>query len=575
MKKIAVPSNPGRLINAVASMGYDMEVALTDLMDNSLDANASAIQVDLVVESHEEKGDSDTIKQYVIADNGTGMDQETLINAFTLGTIRDYLPHSLGKFGLGLKSAGLSLGDEIVIITKTTGMSEPMCAILSLAEVEESGKYEIDLGIPSGDTLDLWQKHRLTDSQGTVLAIRHLNDNQPSYAAFLKYFRSYTSLVYHLFMSDDTNPLSIGINGHDLASYDPLFMDEAKQNGLLQTDSWDGKTVHLLLDDTEVDLDGVAKSTITATHLVHPPSFEFEGKRDQMRDQYGIEADPYTRRQRHGFYVYRNRRIIVMAERFHGLVAAQTQSWAFRARLMFDESADDILSLDVKKRHCQLPKKARNNLKALISTYQARSADAWKSAGKREQGRRKSSREDIANRSIAKTPVADLDYAPGADLSDESAMAVRKETQETVGREALEAIQDPSISAETLESRAKEGSIVTSVQGLKANAMWLSYPSVQLGQAETLVNRAHSWNAEAYAASEEQPGIAIVLHQLFTILARAELEVRSTNWKDITGDSVTKVLERFRRRASMIGEDLADQLQQALAEGIEEGNDNE
>ena len=84
-----------------------------------------------------------------------------------------------------------------------------------------------------------------------------------------------------------------------------------------------------------------------------------------MRDYYMVDRDPYTANPRHGFYVYRNGRIIVMAERFRGIVPIRTSSWAFRARLMFDEGADEILNLDVKKRHCTLPRKARQNLSAL------------------------------------------------------------------------------------------------------------------------------------------------------------------------------------------------------------------
>jgi hypothetical protein len=574
MNKVQVPSNPGRLINAVASIGYDPEVALTDLMDNSLDARAGTITVHLIPESHEEEGDTDTIHQYAIADDGVGMDEETLIRAFTLGTQRDYPPHSLGKFGLGLKAAGLSVAHRIAIVTKTERKAKPVCAILSLDEVEQSGKYEIDLGDPPDDLAQLWEELRVNDQQGTLLVLRELNENQPAFATFLEYFRRYSSLTYHLFM-EDPDPLSIIVNGQKLTPLDPLFMKEASANGPLSADAWDGRTVHVLLEPTNVDLDGNATCSIAATHLVHPPSFEAEGKRDEVRNKYGIESDPYTHRPRHGFYVYRNRRIIVMAERFHGLVPAQVQAWAFRARLMFDESADDILSLDVKKRHCQLPKRARNNLKALISTYQAKSAEAWRTAGRREKERKKDTREDIANRSIADTPVADLDYAPGVDLSSKAAIATRKELQEAVGRETLDAIQDPSISSDTLEARASEKSIVTSVQGLKGNAMWLPYPAVQLGRAETLVNRAHSWVAEAYAAADKEPGIAIVLHQLFTILARAELEVRSTDWKDASPDLAAKVLERFRKRASMIGEDLADQLAQALAEESPTGEELE
>lgn len=145
MEKVNVPTNAGRLIHAVARIGYDTEVALCDLIDNCIDAEASRIWVDLKKDEHEQEGQSDTIAAYQISDDGTGMDRDTLVGAFTLGTSREYRSGSLGKFGLGLKSAGLSLGSEITILTQKKGC-DPLCARLSMFEVEQSGKYEVDLG---------------------------------------------------------------------------------------------------------------------------------------------------------------------------------------------------------------------------------------------------------------------------------------------------------------------------------------------------------------------------------------------------------------------------------------------
>src|SRR5438093_767333 len=111
MEKVQVRAAPGRLINAVAKIGYDPEVAICDIMDNSVDAGATWIRLQLEPLIQESEGETDTIEKYIIADDGSGMDKETLVEAFTLGSERDYSPHSLGKFGLGLKSAGLSQGN--------------------------------------------------------------------------------------------------------------------------------------------------------------------------------------------------------------------------------------------------------------------------------------------------------------------------------------------------------------------------------------------------------------------------------------------------------------------------------
>lgn len=560
MDRVPVPVNHGRLINAVANIGYDPEVALCDLMDNCLDAQATAIRVTPGKNANEEGGEADTIREYVIADNGVGMDHDALINAFTLGADHPRPPRSLGKFGLGLKSAGLSLGREIVILTRSAGHSL-LCARLSLSSVEHSGRYEIELG----DVPDDLAAYSTLDDHGTVLIVRQLNDNQPAHTRFTDYLRRYCAIVYHRFMERSEDPLRIYVDGLEIEPFDPLFLEEAEQNGPLpEPRNWDGRTVHLLLNGT-LDLGAGEPADITATHLIHPPSFQADGTRKDMAARYAVDTDPYTRRPRHGFYVYRNDRVIVLAERFHGLVGNQTPNWSFRARLMFDESADSILSLDVKKRHCQLPSPVRTHLRSLIDAHQRKSVDAWTSAGKRENERKGVAKDERANSSIANAPVSSLSYAPGSDLQDDAAAAARASRQVDISAQTAASIQDPTATEAELNRRAQHDDIVTPVQGLKANAMWLPYPAVQLGKAETVVNKAHSWVSEAYLAAEKEPGITIVLHHLFTILARAELEVRATPWNDVGPTVLDKLFDRFRKKASAIGEDLSEELEKALA----------
>ena len=228
-----------------------------------------------------------------------------------------------------------------------------------------------------------------------------------------------------------------------------------------------------------------------------------------MAARYAVDTDPFTRRPRHGFYVYRNDRVIVVAERFHGLVGNQTQNWSFRARLMFDESADSILSLDVKKRHCQLPSAARTHLRSLIEAHQRKSVEAWKNAGEKEKERRGAAKDERANSSIAKAPVSSLNYAPGSDLQDDAAAAARANRQADISAQTAASIQDPTATEAELNRRAQNDDIVTPVQGLKANAMWLPYPAVESGKAETVVNKAHSWVAEAYIAADREPELPL------------------------------------------------------------------
>jgi len=562
MEKVNVPAAPGRLINAVANMGYDPEVAICDLIDNSIDANATTVNVYSPTKK-DKGGRKPKVHQYIVSDDGCGMDKDMLIIAFTLGSEREYPPHALGKFGIGLKSASLSLGNKIVIVTKTEDMDDPLCGILSRKEIENSGEYTIDLGEAPSPYDELWENHAPNKDRGTIVFIDELNS--PPFEDFIGYVQRYCGIVYHIFLEDQTKPFSISVENVETEPIDPLFLEEARETeGTFNPETWDGRTLHVLLEPQLLVLDDGTECQIAATNLIHPPTFAKEGKQDEMREKYCIKKDDYSRGLRHGFYIYRNRRIIVMAELFHGMISRETSAWAFRGRLVFDETADSALSLDVKKRHCRLPSQARANLKSIIGPYQTKSTKAWKEAGRKAKKERGNEKEDIAQDSIRKTPVADLDYSPGVTLESEDAVKKRKKRQEEVRKEALKVVQDPEITEETLEQKAKEKSVVIPVKGLQGNRMWEVYPATTIGLSETLVNEYHSWVKTAYTEAENEPRITIILHQFFTILARAELEVKTNEWDGLSPEIAERVFDIFRRKASTIGEDLAETLEEEL-----------
>ena len=559
MEKIKVPSKPGRLIRAVANIGYAPEVALCDLVDNCIDANANRIGITL---QRDEQGGSDRIESYIIADNGHGMDRDTLVGAFTLGTERVYTPGSLGKFGIGLKSAGLSLGDEITILTQRKG-DAPLFARLSMPEVESTGDYLIDFGSIPDEYQELWNSHSL-DEQGTVLIIRELTDDTPLYDDFQSYLTRFCSTTYHRFLEGEHPRIeAIRIDGQQLNPFDPLFMAEAVANGPLPADTkWSGKNVHLLLESVDFELG----SRIAATHLVHPPSFGDEG-RAEARGRYGIDIDPYTRRPRHGFYVYRNDRVIVMAERFHGIIPAGESSRAFRASLSFTESADTALYLDVKKGHLKLPRNVRQNLRATITVLQRQSSKTWEARGGEVKKEKQKGANEKANEGIDKSPVSDLqDQGPDAVDLDLADIEKRKTRQADVALESEKSIHDTTVTHDDLDTRAESGDVVVKVQGLRSNAMWLPRPAVRLGKAQTLVNEQHSWVLEAYDAASRHPTVTVVLNHLFSVLGRAELDVRSRNWPGLTAEQVDRFFDTFRKRVSIIAEDLADQLKDTLVD---------
>ena len=98
-----VDPNPASIIESLRSIGYTLETAIADLIDNSITANANAIDIYSPFNG--------TNTKIFILDDGIGMSESTLIEAMRLGTNGPSVKRSkkdLGRFGLGLKTATFS-----------------------------------------------------------------------------------------------------------------------------------------------------------------------------------------------------------------------------------------------------------------------------------------------------------------------------------------------------------------------------------------------------------------------------------------------------------------------------------
>ena len=110
------PADPeaSSMIETFRAIGYSVESAIADLLDNSISAGAKNIWID-----YNWKGEDTSIS---IIDDGDGMTNEVLINAMRPGSrnpldIRE--DKDLGRFGLGLKTASFSQCKKFSVISKT------------------------------------------------------------------------------------------------------------------------------------------------------------------------------------------------------------------------------------------------------------------------------------------------------------------------------------------------------------------------------------------------------------------------------------------------------------------------
>ena len=92
------------LIESIRDIGYTLETAIADLVDNSISAGANNIQIFLL-------NDKDNQPFLSVEDDGCGMTEEELLSAMRLGSKDPNIVRrkdDLGRFGLGLKTASFS-----------------------------------------------------------------------------------------------------------------------------------------------------------------------------------------------------------------------------------------------------------------------------------------------------------------------------------------------------------------------------------------------------------------------------------------------------------------------------------
>ena len=101
-------------------IGYRLEEALADIIDNSIDAGAKTILVRFVHVGA-------AVKRVVIADDGAGMNESKLRNAMQVGADSSHATTHLGKYGTGMKTASFSQCDLMTVISRAKGKPNGRC----------------------------------------------------------------------------------------------------------------------------------------------------------------------------------------------------------------------------------------------------------------------------------------------------------------------------------------------------------------------------------------------------------------------------------------------------------------
>ena len=361
-----VPPSPRRLVESLRDTGYSYQAAFADIVDNSIAANASHVAIDI----EESIFGNEVVVTFF--DNGVGMDSKSIKEAMRYGSEKRPSPKSLGKFGMGLKTASTAFCRKLTVISKQGGIIVAKCWhidqiiedddwVLLTPDISEYAdqieKLSEITGQDGSGTAVIWENvDRLISSSGTDYiseALKTLIDEIRDHLAgtFGKFLIG--RAAFKAGSSASPNPdVIIELNGEKIKGWDPTgqFLNTDDEPDRVISE----KKVHKF-------------SNLQGKHA----RFELNGyvlpNKNKMTDE-ELAAVKFSN-DNQGFYIYREDRLIFGGGWPHRLFSQDSHLNLLRVELNFDHDLDDTFEIDIRKSKINLPLKIRNEFKKALAPW--------------------------------------------------------------------------------------------------------------------------------------------------------------------------------------------------------------
>lgn len=359
MRSKELPPFAPTLMESTRAIGYSTETAVADIVDNSIAAGASRVDI-----SYFPKGDSFVS----ILDNGCAMDETELDRAMQYGSQNPEEKRGkkdLGRFGLGLKTASMSQCRRLSVVTKR---GDTICGRQwDLDHIKEAGSWSLLIldaedmeSLPNFEQLDQQKVGTLVVWQCLDRMERGHGNIEQAMTSKMDDVGRYLSLIYHRYLAGEQGikRLTITMNGRQLSPIDPFL---------------EGKSTPAM--DDEVLMIRRAKIVVRPYILPHISKLTSA----EMKALGGKEG----LRKGQGFYIYRNKRLLVWGTWFRMMMKSDLSKLA-RVRVDIPNTLDDLWTLDIKKSTAIPPVQVQQQLKALIEKIAEGSKRTWTYRGKKE-----------------------------------------------------------------------------------------------------------------------------------------------------------------------------------------------
>ena len=359
------------IVSSLRSIGYSLETAIADIIDNSITAQAKTVDINSVFEGENTK--------ITIMDDGIGMTEDTLVEAMRLGSTspnEEREPSDLGRFGLGLKTASFSQCKRLVVLTKHQGIVSSRTWDLDV--ITQENEWRLSSDIPEA-YISLFENKE----QGTLVVWEKLdriiapNDRnaESNFSSKMATVRSHLSLVFHRFI--ESKRLNIKIGGGNVIPWNPFLPDADPSK------------------KAELQEEKVANGNVIIRGWVMPHRSYFNSERDYKEAGFYKGWTPMQ-----GFYIYRADRLLLaggwLGLKSNGIKMRQERFYDL-ARISIDitNGYDFDWDIDIKKSKASPPDYLRKTLEIYAMAVRKQAYQVYNFRAKYQTSKRKNDKNNV------------------------------------------------------------------------------------------------------------------------------------------------------------------------------------
>lgn len=358
--KVELIPDANLLLMSLRSVGYKIETAIADIVDNSISAEATKIHINF----NWNKENS----QICIWDNGHGMTYDELISSMKIGSsnpMDERTSNDLGRFGMGMKTAAFSLGKRLYVSTKTDNIISNATWDLGFIEESNDGKWNLLVNTKQ-EQYDFETKYMDLSDTCTLLIIDNLDrlideenieKSKKSFYRTIENVKKHVSLIFHRFIEEDGLEIYFGDDTKPLEPWNPFYASQFATQELSEEEYWEDN-----------------KQTIIQPYVLpHKTMFQPTSEFEKAQGPKGWNAHQ-------GVYVYRNKRLLVYGTWFDFIKKEPAFNLA-RIKLDITSASDYDWKIDIKKSVATPPLYIRDLLENAIISCTSVSTKVYNSRG--------------------------------------------------------------------------------------------------------------------------------------------------------------------------------------------------